>query len=266
MRELQEELGVEVRRARPLIQLQHDYPDKLVRLAVWRVEEYLGHPHGREGQPVVWVAPHDLPSWSMPAANRPIATAARLPDTYVITPKVADVDELLAGLAAVAQAGATLIQFRAPHLEPAHYQHWAAAALKLTRRLGVDLLLNTAPQVAATLGGGVHLSSARLMSLASRPLPVDAWVAASCHNAEELQQACRIGVDFVVLGPVLATASHPQATPLGWPTYAQWVEPVAVPVYALGGLSPDDLVQAWQHGAQGVAGIRGWWLKGTVPA
>ncbi|OGT22032.1 MAG: hypothetical protein A2V90_06990 [Gammaproteobacteria bacterium RBG_16_57_12] len=97
------------------------------------------------------------------------------------------------------------------------------------------------------------------MSLAHRPLAKDKWVGASCHNARELAHACRIGVDFVVVSPVLPTASHAQAMPLGWEGLHALTEQASVPVYALGGMDESMLNQAWDHGAQGIAGIRAWW-------
>eukprot|EP01137_Pigoraptor_chileana_P016793 Opistho-2@73895 len=50
-RELQEELGIVVGAARPLIKVRHDYPDKQVLLDVWEVSSFSGEPHGAEGQP-----------------------------------------------------------------------------------------------------------------------------------------------------------------------------------------------------------------------
>ncbi|MCQ1775516.1 8-oxo-dGTP diphosphatase MutT, partial [Neorhizobium galegae] len=85
-RELQEELGIQVTAARPLIKVQHDYPDKQVLLDVWEVSAFTGEPHGAEGQPLEWVAQRDLPNYEFPAANAPIVAAARLPADYLITP------------------------------------------------------------------------------------------------------------------------------------------------------------------------------------
>jgi thiamine monophosphate synthase len=72
-----------------------------------------------------------------------------------------------------------------------------------------------------------------------------------------LRQAERIGVDFVVLSPVLATHSHPKARPLGWSHFGRLVDETNLPVFALGGMKPADLVEAKQHGAHGIAAIRG---------
>jgi 8-oxo-dGTP diphosphatase len=95
-----------------------------------------------------------------------------------------------------------------------------------------------------------------LRELGERPLPRDAWVGASCHDAGELERAAELGVDFATLSPVCATASHPDSAPLGWQRFAQLVAAARLPVYALGGVGPGDLERARASGAQGVAGIR----------
>ena len=72
-------------------------------------------------------------------------------------------------------------------------------------------------------------------------------------------RARALGVDFAVLSPVRATPSHPEARPIGWEGFAKLVEPLDLPVFALGGLGPADREAAWAAGAQGVAAIRGLW-------
>ena len=84
-------------------------------------------------------------------------------------------------------------------------------------------------------------------------------LAASCHDAEELVMAAELGVDFVTLSPVNPTASHPDALPLGWERARELIDSVSMPVYLLGGMSAEELPQAFEVGAQGVAGIRGLW-------
>ena len=63
----------------------------------------------------------------------------------------------------------------------------------------------------------------------------------------------------VTVGPLRATATHPRATGIGWDTFAALREHVALPIYAIGGLRPDDVADARRHGAQGIAAIRGLW-------
>ncbi|TAN52446.1 MAG: Nudix family hydrolase [Methylococcaceae bacterium] len=258
-RELDEELGVRVQSLRPLIKLRHVYPEREVLLDVWRVTAFDGMAHGRENQPLAWVAPGDLQQYAFPAGNLPIISAVRLPDCYaVLDVRPEDgASAALRRLESLAEQGITLAQLRAKHLEEADYRRLARRLLRRAEALRVAVLLNAAPHLAEELGAaGVQLAARRLMALTQRPLPAALWLAASCHNAQELAQAERIGADFAVLSPVQPTATHPGAPALGWPRFAAWVESARIPVYALGGVGPADLAGAWRHGAQGIAAIR----------
>lgn len=257
-RELHEELGIDVVEARPLMRIPHRYPDKAVLLDVWRVDAFRGEPHGREGQPVQWVAPERLRDFAFPAANRPIVTATRLPDRYLITPEPGP--GFLERLERAFAAGIRLVQLRAKSLDERAYADLARAVCVRAQARNVQVLLNADPGLVAEVGAdGVHLNARRLMALSQRPLSNEYWVAASCHNAQELEQAARIGCDFAVLGPVQPTASHPGAAHLGWAGLHALCDSCTLPVYALGGMTVGDLEAAWRAGAQGIAAIRGLW-------
>jgi 8-oxo-dGTP diphosphatase len=76
-RELDEELGIDVVAAEPWLELIHDYPEKRVRLDVWRVLQYRGVVTAREHQPLAWVATEDLAGLPLLAADQPIIAALR---------------------------------------------------------------------------------------------------------------------------------------------------------------------------------------------
>jgi len=57
---------------------------------------------------------------------------------------------------------------------------------------------------------------------------------------------------------VLATPSHPDAAGLGWPEFARQLAGNTLPVLALGGMKPEMLSEAQEHGAHGIALMRGW--------
>lgn len=76
-RELNEELGVEVVAAQPLIELQHDYPDRQVALFVYSVTDYYGEPRSREGQALKWVQPAELDGLDFLAGNKRIIAAVQ---------------------------------------------------------------------------------------------------------------------------------------------------------------------------------------------
>jgi len=103
----------------------------------------------------------------------------------------------------------------------------------------------------------VHLTASELMAAARHP---DCeWCGASCHDAAELGRARELGLDFVVLGPVTATPTHPGAELLGWRQFVHLVRDYSLPVYAIGGMRASNLEQAWNCGAHGVAMMRGAW-------
>ncbi|HEV2229546.1 MAG TPA: 8-oxo-dGTP diphosphatase MutT [Steroidobacteraceae bacterium] len=77
VRELREELGVEVTASRPFMRLRHSYPDRSVELSMWIVERFRGIPHGLDGQELRWVAPADLGREDLLEADRPFIEALR---------------------------------------------------------------------------------------------------------------------------------------------------------------------------------------------
>ena len=260
-RELQEELGITVESARPLIKVQHDYPDKQVLLDVWEVSSFTGQPHGAEGQPLAWVTQRELADYEFPAANEPIVAAARVPDQSLSTPDRLETPQLLRGLKKAVADGIKLVQLRAPNGYDPKYRDLAVDATGLCAGKAQLMLKGPLEWLGDFPSAGWHLTAAQLRKYAAkgRPLSKDRWLAASCHNAEELALAEQMDVDFVTLSPVLPTQTHPDAQPLGWEQVQQLIAGFSKPVFLLGGLGPDDRQQAWAIGAQGVAGIRAFW-------
>ncbi|MBB2495554.1 Nudix family hydrolase [Aquipseudomonas ullengensis] len=260
-RELEEELGIRVSAARPLIKVQHDYPDKQVLLDVWEVSGFTGEPHGVEGQLLAWATPRELEDYEFPAANQPIVAAARLPDRYLITPDELEPGELLRGVRAALASGIRLIQLRAPNMFDAQYRDLAVDIQGLCAGKAQLMLKGPLEWLGDFPAAGWHLTAEQLRKYADqgRPFPGQRWLAASCHGPEELALATRMGVDFVTLSPVQATQTHPDAQPLGWEAARELLQGLNKPAYLLGGLGAVDLEQAWQCGAQGVAGIRAFW-------
>lgn len=258
VRELREELGITPTAFSPLIRIEHDYPDKSVCLDVWTVTDFTGDPQGREGQPLVWVTEDELPAHDFPAANRPIVTAARLPDRYLVTPAELSAEARSQWLGERLAQGARLVLFRAPGLSVTDYRCEAQGLLTQCRTAGARLMLHGAPELLEGMAAdGVHLPARHLMALSARPPVGNGWLAASVHDEVELAQADRLGVDFVTLSPVEATATHPGVVPMGWERFAELAATAGRPVYALGGMGDRDVVRARQCGGQGVAGIRG---------
>lgn len=252
-RELFEEVGISVRTARPLIKINHQYPDLRVLLDVWQVNDFSGIAQACEGQAMRWVRPAQLKQFTFPAANLPIVTAARLPDRYAILEGCSHA-EVMHNLERILQTGISVLQIRIKSLPTSERQAVCTSVLARCKQQNITTLLNSDLAISTLAADGIHLSSRELLGLTSRPSTWE-WVAASCHNLAELKHAERIGVDFVVLAPILPTATHPDANPLGWETLAKLTNTCNLPVYALGGLELTDLNRGLEAGAQGIAGI-----------
>jgi 8-oxo-dGTP diphosphatase len=89
--------------------------------------------------------------------------------------------------------------------------------------------------------------------MAATARPAGRVVGASCHDGREIAQAAKLGLDYVVVGPVKETASHPGAVTLGWAGFEALVHGCPLPAYAIGGLTRADLAEAKRRGAHGVA-------------
>lgn len=250
-RELHEELGVDVRTAYPWITRVHAYEHATVRLHFFRVTEWSGDPHPRENQAFVWQRLDRPMAAPMLPANAPVLTSLALPLEYAVTDAEHQGTEAMLGRIRDRLAqGLRLIQVRDKALPDR--EAFAHAVLALAKPCGAKVLINGGPR----MGDGLHCTSVQLMSLGARPAGL---VAASCHTREELEEAMRLALDFVVLGPVKPTPSHPGVPGLGWERFAALAAGASLPVYAIGGLRPGDLHEARRAGAHGLAMISGAW-------
>lgn len=258
-RELDEELGVQVVAAQPLIKIQHDYPEQSVLLDIWEVTKFTGEAFGKEGQPIKWVESADLAQYEFPDANIPIITAANLPSACLITPEPRHETNFLEKLEVVLASGIFLVQFRAKELSNADYMDLARITIKLVHKYKGKILLNS-PPLWIKEADGMHLSSQILENTPYRPsLEPNKLVTAACHNQAELEKSAYIRADALFVSPVKKTASHPTAEPLGWGAFKNLTEQAKVPVYALGGLGLDDIQEVRKSGGQGVAAISAIW-------
>lgn len=262
-RELHEELGIDVGAVCPWLTRDFDYPHASVRLRFFRIFDWRGEPHGREGQRFVWQDSAKPTVAPVLPANGPILHALELPEVYGITQAEAlGIDAFMPRLNQALQRGLKLIQVREKTFAPEVLRAFAADVVKLAHRHGSRVLINSDAALAHDVGAdGVHLTAAQLRSVGSRP--ACDWVAASCHDRDEIEMATQVGADFVVLGPVMATPTHPGAATLSWDGFARCVQDARVPVYALGGMRRDSLNAARYAGAHGVAMLRGAWSEGS---
>ena len=251
VRELEEELGIQVRDASPWITRVYAYTHATVRLHFWRVTRWDGEPQRLEDQDIKWQRVEAPDVSPMLPANAPVLAALALPAVMVISDAARmGIDDWVRALAARAMEEKILVQVREKGFDKQRLQHLLSRALARAATFGARFVVNSdcgaLPQC-----DGVHLTSRALMAATSRP--AGPLVGASCHDARELEQAAKLALDYAVLGPVNPTASHPGAAPLGWGAFESLAADRPMPVYAIGGLTRADLPEARRRGAHGVA-------------
>ncbi len=259
IRELNEELDMEVDVAWPWLTREHVYEHAHVNLHFFEVPAWHGEIHDRVHAALSWQHADSMSVAPMLPANGPILKALRLPRIMGIThageigidTQLAQLDNALAG-------SLRLVHIREPDLSPTDREAFAQAVVELCRDAGAIALVNGDIELARRIGAnGVHLPGHQLMMLESRP--EFEWVGGACHTRAELEKAARLELDYALLGAVKPTLSHPGRAALGWEAFAEQVHTLSIPVFALGGLRPDELNTAKAAGAHGIAAIRSIW-------
>jgi thiamine-phosphate diphosphorylase len=139
-----------------------------------------------------------------------------------------------------------------------HYDLAARLAVCPSARLFVNDRLDIALAVPTA---GVQLRHGSLPVSAARALQPLWWIGKSVHDLAEAEAARTEGADYLVVGPVFATASHPGRAPLGLKKL-QAIAAAAdgLPVIAIGGITADRVREVRSRGgAYGVAAIRALW-------
>jgi len=260
-REILEETGIEISEIQPLIKIPFQYSDKQVLLDVWDVKSFQGKPHGREGQPFQWIKIDELRNVSFPAANRAIVSAVQLPEVFLVTPEPQqDRFQFLDQLENNLFAGLRWIYLRARHLSRMEHITLAQKVCELCVKnqarvmLSLDLHGLVFPEIA-----GFHATNRQLLELSDRPTDSKTWFSASCHTEQDVYHANKVGADFILVGAIQKTQSHEDREPAGWQTFEKLVSIAQMPVYAIGGMTPQDVVESREKGGQGIAAINALW-------
>lgn len=258
-RELHEELGVDVEAAYPWITRTHDYEHAQVRLNFFRVTRWRGEPQSREGQQFAWQRLPDLTVDPILPANGPIMRALGMPLVMGITHATeVGVEAFLSRFDRALASGLRLVQVREPALPEAERLAFARTIVARAHAAGCRVVVNGTEAFAQSAAAdGLHVSAARLMTSSERPQT--RLFGASCHDATEIARAVALEADYVVVGPVKPTPTHPGASGIGWSRFSELAGGLPMPVYAIGGLSAEDLPAARRAGAHGVAAIRAAW-------
>jgi thiamine-phosphate pyrophosphorylase len=132
-------------------------------------------------------------------------------------------------------------------------------ALRLGAYAPQRLFINDRLDVAlATRAAGVQLGRGSLEPAQARRLGPEWWIGRSVHDLAEAEAASAEGADYLLLGPLFPTATHPTQAPLGTAALTA-VARLGLPVVAIGGVTPERVREVRDAGAWGVAAIRALW-------
>ena len=133
-------------------------------------------------------------------------------------------------------------------------------AVRLSACPPARLFVNDRLDVALAVGAaGVQLGQGSVTPADARRLNVGWWIGKSVHDVREAEAAHAGGADYLLVGPVFPTATHPDRAPLGSARLKE-IAGLGLPVVAIGGVTPERIPELMAEAAiHGVAAIRALW-------
>jgi len=182
-----------------------------------------------------------------------------LPRLHAITDeriaRRADLEQVALGLVI---GGGTNIALHARGRALAGREHFELAE-RLTVYPSTRLFVNDRLDIALALNAaGVQLGAGSLPVSAARRLDATWWIGKSVHDVAEAEAAQAEGADYLLVGPVYATATHPGRAPMGLDILGR-IARLDLPVIAIGGIDSERAREVKAAGAYGVAAIRALW-------
>lgn len=248
-REVEEEVGVTVDATVPWLVYTHAYPDKDVRLHIYRITAWHGTPHGKENQRVSWQDPAALTVSPMLPAYGPALRALQLPE--VVATVVADSlprADLLDRADLAMRAGLRVLILREGRMVPTQFLQLARQLTDMARRHGARVHVEAGrAQPGQGAFGGIHLCSCLMPGLVGPPSN-GVW-SASCRSVEHLEKAARMGADLATVTPAVSPGSERP----DWSAVTAMIQRSALPVFVAGDVDLDDLAASHRAGAHGIA-------------
>jgi thiamine-phosphate pyrophosphorylase len=165
-------------------------------------------------------------------------------------------------------AGVRAVQLREKDLSGRALHSLAVTMRQVTKRTESKLLINDRADIAIGVGAdGVHCPENGLPVHVARQVCPQALVGASAHSLERAVAAGASGADFVVFGPVFATPSKAKfGEPQGLDALSVVSRDAGLPVFAIGGITPENAHLCLEKGAAGVGVISAVLSAEDVPA
>lgn len=179
---------------------------------------------------------------------------------YLITDRRQCVDvSLLEATESALKGGVKAIQLREKDMRTRELLRLAYEMRKLTLKYDARLFINDRVDIAiAVEADGVHLGQRSIPPFAVRKMVSSLIIGVSTHNIEEARKAKSDGADFITFGPIFETPSKIKyGAPVGLDGLSAVSDEINIPIFAIGGIKPENLKDAMDRGAAGVALISG---------
>jgi thiamine-phosphate pyrophosphorylase len=179
---------------------------------------------------------------------------------YVDSSEIAGVAEQMI------DGGVDLIQLRAKARPSREVATIATALHEITLRRGVPLVINDHPGITRSVRAeGVHLGQDDLPIAEAREIAgPDCLVGKSTHSVDQAIRAFYEGADYIGFGPIFATPTKPEYSPVGLEEIRNVHDAVRIPIFCIGGIKLDNLPEVIAVGARRVVIVSGLLLANDI--
>lgn len=152
-------------------------------------------------------------------------------------------------------AGVRIVQVREKKLADRELLDWSRRVREWTAEAGALFIMNDRPDLAVLAGAdGVHVGQDELsVRDARRIVGPGRLVGVSTHSIDQARAAVLDGADYIGVGPVFASTTKSFRDLAGIPFVQQVAAEIALPAFAIGGISLNNIQQAISAGARRVA-------------
>lgn len=158
------------------------------------------------------------------------------------------------------RAGVDQIVLREKDLAEHEYEALAREVLSVCQDCSVICSLHQNIETARLLQAkSLHLSLP-LAKKYRREIKGFDWLGISTHSLQQVRDAIQCGADYVFYGHVFATDCKKNIPPRGLKALGEICRGSEIPVYAIGGISPENALLAVDAGASGVC-VMSWAMK-----
>ena len=173
-------------------------------------------------------------------------------DILCVTNRALCRDDFLKRMARISAAHPAGIILREKDLPEAEYRELARQVLQICREQGMPCILHSFVETAVELGAeAIHLPLPVLRTMTAAQKTCFKQIGASCHSVEDAVEAQRLGCTYITAGHVFDTACKQGVPGRGVDFLKAVCESVSIPVYAIGGIAPANIVEVRGTGAKG---------------